>query len=194
MVEPTPVDYGKTIPGELYRAASVDKFLAEVDTNHDGLASESEWKAAGLKMDSFLSIQWFNDTISKRRLEHFPFPPEALDGNGELTVAGMKAYEAQLHGFAEVFVHPRSVDKLMAELDTNHDGKISPEEWEVAGLNPHVFANLDKIGQGKGYVVAADVLAASFTDLMMEPDGSLTVESIEAYDARRHPGVPDNLR
>ena len=42
----------------LYRPHSVDRFMSEVDTNHDGLASEAEWRAAGLKMDSFLAIQW----------------------------------------------------------------------------------------------------------------------------------------
>ena len=178
----------------LYRPHSVDKFMADVDTNHDGLASESEWKAAGLKMDSFLAIQWFNDTISTMRLEHHPFPPEALDANGDLTLAGMKAYDLLLHGFNEVMVHPKSVDKMVTELDTNHDGKISPEEWKAGGLNPGIFAGLDTRNQSKGYFVAQDILAASFTDYMMESDGSLSVESMKGYDDRRHPNHPDNQR
>lgn len=176
----------------LYRPHSVEPFMKEVDTDHDGLASEAEWKAAGLKMDSFLSIQWFNDTISTTRLEHHPFPPQTLDDNGDLTVSGMKAYETLLHGFNEVSVHPKNVDKMVAELDRNHDGKIVLDEWKAGGLNPIVFVSLDKRSQGKGYLVPQDILTASFTDYMMDADGNLTVESMKAYDARRHPGHPDN--
>ena len=178
----------------LYRPHSVDKFMADVDKNHDGLASESEWKAAGLKMDSFLAIQWFNDSISRMRLEHHPFPAEALDGNGDLTMAGMKAYETLLHGFNEIMVHPKSADKMIAELDTNHDGRVSREEWIAGGLNANIFANLSKARNDKGYLITADIVAASFTDYMMDSDGALTVESMKAYDDRRHPNHPDNQR
>jgi hypothetical protein len=104
----------------------------------------------------------------------------------------MKAYETLLQGFSEASVHPKSVDKMMAELDRNHDGKISLDEWKAANLNSNVFASLDKSSQGKGYLVPQDLLAGSFTDYMMDEDGNPTLESIKAYDARRHPGHPDN--
>ena len=83
---------------------------------------------------------------------------------------------------------------MIAELDTNHDGKITLDEWKTEGLNPTLFESIDKRTQGKGYLVGEDILNGYFTSVMMEPDGSLTVESMKAYDDRRHPGHPDNQR
>lgn len=184
---PCLVQSGSAVPAQkgLYKAASIDKFMAEIDTNHDRIITRQEWQAAKLPDSAFRAIEFHKEVITEEQLRNHPYPPEALS-NGALTVAGMKAYAAMLHGFEEDAHAPKSVDKFVAEVDTNHDGKMTREEWQAAGLVAAIFDRMDS--SKRGYLAKDDLLKLRVPRDMLLPDGSLTVESMKTYDALHHPG------
>jgi hypothetical protein len=73
------------------------------------------------------------------------------------------------------------------EADTNHDGKITQEEWKAAGLADNVFTMFDK--EKKGYITK-EVAAAMGHPPSLDSDksGKLTVAKLKAHIAKQSAG------
>ena len=85
---------------------------------------------------------------------------------------------------------------LVAEVDTNHDGKMSRAEWQAAGLP---ISSFNMFENGRGYVTQADYDShAAPKDIDINGDGKLTVAEFKAFDkmgqAKRGPNAGDGAR
>ena len=99
----------------------------------------------------------------------------------------------------------RNTDKMFERLDTNKDGKISPEEFAAFRENnakadaqaskagkrgKRMFARFDKDKDGSlSRAEAADVLAMRFKRMDANNDGILTLEELQAKSGRAKVGV-----
>lgn len=74
-------------------------FAAEVDTNHDGKMSREEWAKAGLPFSSFNGFERGRGYVTLADYQTNPAPKGIdLNGDGILTVAEFKAFDAQMAG------------------------------------------------------------------------------------------------
>lgn len=99
----------------------------------------------------------------------------------------------------------KNTDKMFERLDTNKDGKISPDEFAAFRENnakadakatkagkrgKRMFARFDKDKDGSlSRAEAADVLAMRFKRMDANNDGILTLEELQAKSGRAKVGV-----
>ncbi|MEW6390115.1 MAG: EF-hand domain-containing protein [Pseudomonadota bacterium] len=99
----------------------------------------------------------------------------------------------------------KNTDKMFERLDTNKDGKISPDEFAAFRENnakadakatkagkrgKRMFARFDKDKDGSlSRTEAADVLAMRFKRMDANNDGILTLEELQAKSGRAKVGV-----
>ncbi|PHY22925.1 EF-hand domain-containing protein [Caulobacter sp. BP25] len=99
----------------------------------------------------------------------------------------------------------RNTDKMFDRLDTNKDGKISPEEFaafresnakadakatKAGKRGKRMFARFDKNKDGSlSRAEAGDVLAMRFKRMDANNDGILTIEELQAKAGRAKVGV-----
>lgn len=100
-------------------------FLQEVDRNHDGCATEAEWRRAGAPLSSFDMLKNAQGCVTLERMNREP-APEGIDtnGDGRLTLAEMKAFD-------------KKMAPLMAKLKarkTISDGERAAATWAVQNL------------------------------------------------------------
>jgi len=78
--------------------------------------------------------------------------------------------------------------KVTAEVDTNHDGNMSQQEWQSAGL-PESSFNMFECG--RGYVTQQDYEKNAAPDgIDMDGDGFLTVAEFKAFDKKMSANMP----
>lgn len=71
---------------------------------------------------------------------------------------------------------------LVAQVDTDKDGRMSEAEWKAQGLPGSSFEMLEK---GRGYVTIADYQAnAAPPGIDINGDGKLTVAEFKEFDRR----------
>jgi hypothetical protein len=76
--------------------------------------------------------------------------------------------------------------KFAAEVDTNHDGKLSRTEWEAQGLPASSFKMFEK---GRGYVTLEDYQThAAPPGIDINGDGFVTVAEFKEFDRKGPPG------
>jgi hypothetical protein len=89
--------------------------------------------------------------------------------------------------------HSRNPDMrpLAAQVDTNHDGRMSRAEWRKAGLPMSSFNGFEK---GRGYVTLRDYQThPAPPGIDLNGDGKVTVAEFRAFDRQmsakmgRHP-------
>lgn len=99
----------------------------------------------------------------------------------------------------------RNTDKMFDRLDTNKDGKISPEEFaafresnakadakatKAGKRGKRMFARFDKNKDGSlSRAEAGDVLAMRFKRMDANNDGILTIEELQAKGGKAKVGV-----
>lgn len=96
----------------------------------------------------------------------------------------------------------KNTDKMFERLDTNKDGKISPDEFaafrennakadgQATKAGKRMFARFDKDKDGSlSRTEAADVLAMRFKRMDANNDGILTLEELQAKSGRAKVGV-----
>jgi hypothetical protein len=83
-------------------------------------------------------------------------------------------------------------DAFMYYVDTNHDGKLTREEWLNAGLNWHPYDGTNCAFGDKGYLTKDDLERAPWhKEIDPLNMGILTVEYVKLYD-RKHGGPTHN--
>lgn len=83
--------------------------------------------------------------------------------------------------FAVIAGNP-SFSKVVAEVDTNKDGKMSRQEWTIAGLPDSSFNMFEC---GRGFVIEQDYIDnAAPEGIDMNGDGYLTVSEFKAFDKK----------
>jgi hypothetical protein len=73
-------------------------------------------------------------------------------------------------------------DKMIAELDTNHDGCVSKQEWTSAGLPEAIYNTLEGQAAKRDCVTAAEFTKGPApAGIDTDGDGYLSVQELKAY-------------
>lgn len=76
--------------------------------------------------------------------------------------------------------HNPDMRELAAQVDTNHDGRLSRAEWQKAGLPMTSFNGFEK---GRGYVTLRDYQThPAPPGIDLNGDGKVTVDEFRAFD------------
>ena len=75
-----------------------------------------------------------------------------------------------------------------AQVDTNHDGKMSLAEWQAAGLP---MSSFNMFENKRGYVTLADYQThAAPAGIDLNGDGVLTIEEFKEFDKKMSARMP----
>lgn len=78
------------------------------------------------------------------------------------------------------------MSELAAQVDTNHDGRMSREEWQAAGLPMSSFNGFEA---GRGYVTLHDYQVHDAPPgIDINGDGKVTVAEFQEFDRRMAAG------
>ena len=73
-------------------------------------------------------------------------------------------------------------DKMIAELDTNHDGCISKKEWTSAGLPEAIYGTLEGQAEKRDCVTAKELTKGPApAGIDTNGDGYMTVQKLKDY-------------
>jgi Ca2+-binding EF-hand superfamily protein len=141
--------------------ASRDKWFAELDADHDGFITADELKAFGAK----LHAQWQQKHADA----------QATTGQSQ---SGTQTAPDASRG-------ERMAQRILARVDTDHDGKISKAEFDTESVA--LFKRLDKNGDGK---IASDEVPARrwggkgpmFGQMDTDKDGKITKAEFTAAE------------
>lgn len=176
--------------------------LNSADTNKDGKLSKSEWAAIGGPDGIFDNIDTNKDGYLTLAELNASSPPDMADANkdGKLTLAEFKAVlaaSAPPVSGAPQGTPPQSApgkssacppyadgtkfdpSPVVDAIDTNHDGKMTHDEWQKSGAPEgswNKFMSYEKVKQ-QGYVSRADFLAETPPNgVDANCDGKFTLE------------------
>jgi Ca2+-binding EF-hand superfamily protein len=121
---------------------NIDNRFQALDANHDGFLSKSELAAAQAK-----ALQEAR-AIEEQRLEA-EFKKLDTNKDNQLSLAEFKAAAPGVKTSA-------TPDQMLAELDSNKDGKVSEQEYRARPL-----ANFDKLDLNKDGIVTAEEMKAA---------------------------------